>query len=198
MELVTCEKYYEKVKERFPGLTYGQIDRIVKHGLLSYYMVNAYGGDVLFKHPKYTMYTGRLFKNKLSFYKYWRLKWKIKLRIKYYRNKTKFDGYYYFGMNEDEFKNYQSQFKKKVGKRRTKIKLDNVFMYKILDEAVLDHSKKYFFKIAYPEDCGFIMNKKEYVARDIQYILKRNKDNSIEPVSYEQTNSNKYVKRRIK
>ena len=101
-------------------------------------------------------------------------------------------------MNEEEFKSYRSQFKNKTGKRRAKIQLDNVFMYKMLDEALLDHSKKHFFKIAYPEDCGFIMHKKNYIARDIQYILKRNKDNSIEPVSYEQTNSNKYVKRRIK
>lgn len=197
MELATCDKYYDKIKEKYPELTYRQIDRIVKHGLLAYYTVNTYGADVLLKHPKYTIYTGKLFNDKLVFYKYWRLKWRIKLRLKYFRTKSKYEGYYYFGLSESEFLQYKSKIKK-TGRRRQKIEFPNVTLFKLLDEALLDHGKKHFFKIKYPEDCGFMMHKKNYIAKDFEYILKRNKDNSIEPVSYEQTNNNKYVKRRTK
>ena len=49
----------------------------------------------------------------------------------------------------------------------------------------------------YPEDCGFSMYKKDYEARDFEYIYRRNKDNLIEPISYEQTSSHKYVRRRF-
>ena len=70
MELTTCDKYYDAIIERWPELTRKQVDKIVKRGLFSLYMYNLYGGDVLIKHPKFTMYFGKLFKDGLIFYKY--------------------------------------------------------------------------------------------------------------------------------
>lgn len=194
MELVTCEKYYDKIKEKWPDLTNKQIDKIVKRGLTSLYLYNLYGGDVLFKHKKFTMYFGKLFYDNLIFYKYWKIKWKIKLRIKYKKHKTKYDGYYYFGLTDQEFKKYKAKIKS-TGRRREKFKFEQLMFYKMLDECLLEHKFKHIFRIKYPEDCGFTMYKKEYVARDFDYILKRNSDNSIEPISYEQTKRNKLVKR---
>lgn len=194
MELATCEKYYDKIKERFPELSYKQIDRIIKKGLRSYYMTNLFGGDVLLCNQSYSMYTGRLFLNNLTFHKYWKVKWKIKLRIKYKRAKTQYDGYYYFGLTDERFNEIQSKGKKK----KRKAKFSNLVMYKILDECLLHHEYKHIFRIAYPEDCGFTIYKENYEARNFEYILKRNKDNSVEPVAYEQKNNNKYVKRRVK
>ena len=197
MKITTCDKYYDAILERWPELTYKQVDKIVKHGLSTLYLYNLYGGDVLLKHPKYTMYFGKLFKNNNVFYKYWQIKWKIKLRIKYKKSKTKYDGYYYFGLTENEFKKYKSKIKS-TGRRREKFKFESLYMYKILDELLLHKEFKHIFRIKYPEDCGFTMFKKEWVARDFDYILKRNKENFIESISYEQDNSNKYVKRRFK
>lgn len=198
MELVTCDKYYDKIKERFPELSYKVIDKIVKRGLRSYYMLNLYGGDVIFQNHNYTMYTGKLFKDDLVFYKYWQIKWKIKYRIKYRWSKTKYDGYYYFGLTDGEYQKYLAQFKP-GGRRREKVKFDKLYLYKILDEALLRHEFKHYFRIKYPEDCGFTMYVENYTARDFEYILKRNSDNSVEPVSYEQKKpSNKFVKRRVK
>lgn len=70
MELATCNKYYDKIIERWPELTYKQVDKIIKHGLSSLYLYNLYGGDVLLKHSKYTMYFGKLFNSNKVFYKY--------------------------------------------------------------------------------------------------------------------------------
>ena len=70
MELATCDKYYDKVLEKFPELSKKQVDRIIKHGLSSLYLYNLYGGDVLLKHPKYVMYFGKLFNDGLLFTKY--------------------------------------------------------------------------------------------------------------------------------
>lgn len=197
MNIVTCEKYYDKVKEKWPELTKKQIDKIIKRGLRSLYLYNLYGGDVLLKHKKYTMYFGRLFYSNLVFYKYWKIKWKIKLRIQYKKHKTQYDGYYYFGLTDELFKEYRSKIKPK-GRRRRRYKFEKLMLFKILDECLLQHQFKHIFRIRYPEDCGFTMYKTEYLASDFDYILKRNSDNSIEPIAYEQTNSNKLVKRRFK
>ena len=197
MELATCDKYYDKIKERWPELTNKQIEKIVKRGLFSLYMYNLYGGDVLLKNPKYTMYFGKLFKSDLIFYKYWQIKWKIKLRIKYKKARTKYDGYYYFGLTDELFKEYKSKIKS-TGRRREKFHFDFLKLYKILDECLLHRELKHIFRIKYPEDCGFTMYKRDYEARNFDYIYKRTKDNNIEPVSYEQTTSNKHMKRRPK
>ncbi len=197
MELTTCDKYYDAIIERWPELTRKQVDKIVKRGLFSLYMYNLYGGDVLIKHPKFTMYFGKLFKDGLIFYKYWQIKWKIKLRIQYKKAKTQYDGYYYFGLTDGEYEKYKSKIKS-TGRRREKFTFDSLFLYKIPEESFLHKEYKHFFKIRFPEDCGFTMYKKKWVARDFEYIWKRNKDNLIEPVSYEQTNGDKYVKGRFK
>ena len=184
MEIVGVEKYYDKIKERFPELTKKQIERIVKFGLRSYYNHNLYGGDVLNKSRYFTMYTGKLFSDNLLFYQYRLIKNKIKLRIKYKRSKTKYDGFYYFGLTEEEFVNYKKQFKK-TGRRRKKVIFDNIYAYKIKEECFANHKYKHFFKLAYPADVGFVLKLYDYTTRNFEYIFKRNKDNTIQPVNYE-------------
>ena len=70
MELTKCDKYYDAILERWPELTYKQVDKIVKHGLSTLYLHNLYGGDVLLKNQKFVMYFGKLFKSNKVFYKY--------------------------------------------------------------------------------------------------------------------------------
>ena len=184
MEIVNVEKYYDKIQEKFPGLTKKQIDRIVKFGMRSYYNHNLYGGDVLNKSPYFTMYTGKLFGNNVLFYQYWIIKNRIKLRIKYKRNKTKYDGYYYFGLSESEFEEFQKQFKK-TGRKKKTVTFEKIYAYKIKDECLLNNRYKHIFKIAYPVDMGFTLKLNNYTTRNFKYIFKRNKDNTIQPINYE-------------
>jgi len=193
MELARCDKYYDKVLEKFPGISRKQLDKIIKHGCCSLYLYNLYGGDVLLKIPgKYIMYFGKLFNDSLLFTKYALIKWKIKLRIKYWQNKTQFDGYYYFGLTDELFKEWHNSRLRNKGKHFERIKF-----YKILDECTHDRRYNHFFRMPYPEFCGFTMYKEDYIARNIEYIYRRKPDKSIEPVSYE-TKRNKCVKRRVK
>lgn len=194
MNLVTCEKYYDKVLEKFPELTRTQLNKIIKHGLSSLYMYNLYGGDVLLKNKNYTMYFGKLFRSNLVFYNYSLIKWKIKLRIKYRKAKTIYSGYYYFGMTDEQYAKYKANSRK----NNKKMLFDKLHMYKILEECELRHEWNHFFKVSYPEDCGFLMKKSNYTVRNFEYVARRKKDKTIEPVSYEQTNKHKYVKRRVK
>ena len=184
MEITNVEKYYAKIKEKFPGLSTKQIDRIVKFGFRSYYTHNLYGGDVLNKSPYFTMYTGKLFGNNILFYQYWLIKNRIKLRIKYKRNKTKYSGYYYFGLTDEEFEEYKKQFKK-TGRKKRKVTFKNIYAFKIQEECLLNRKHKHIFKLAYPVDVGFTLKLNDYTTRNFEYIFKRNKDNTIQPINYE-------------
>ena len=184
MEIVNVEKYYDKIQERFPDLSKKQIDKIVKFGLRSYYNHNLYGGDVLNKSKYFTMYTGKLFGDNMLFYQYRMIKNKIKLRIKYKRNKTRYSGYYYFGLTDSEFENYRKQFNK-TGRRRQKVTFDKIYAFKIEEECTMQNKYKHIFRLSYPVDVGFVLKLNNYTTRNFEYIFKRNKDNKIEPISYE-------------
>lgn len=175
MELKQLQDYYDQVKERFPDLEMWEIDKILKHGMRSFYMVNVYGADVLLKHKSFTMYFGKLFRNNLIFYKYWRLKHKIKLRIKWKRDKRRWDGYYYFGLTEED---YQSYFKNKKGRIKKKVNIQKLYGYKIPEECFLDQKFKYFFKFKH-EDVGFTLYYDEYLTRNVEYIGYRDKNKQI-------------------
>ena len=104
------------------------------------------------------------------------------MRIKYKRFKERFGGYYYFGLTEDQYAHYKSQFKPK-SQRRKKITFPNIYGYKMQEECFLDRAKKHFFKLEYPIDLGFTIFFKDYITRNAIYTHKRNNDNSIEPIN---------------
>ena len=199
MQLAYPEKYYEKVKERFPDLTYREIDTIVKFGLRSLFINCGYGGDILLRSLNFTMYIGKIFKDKLKFAKYRILKESIKLRIKYKRAKTQWDGYYYFGLSEEEFQEYLNNFRelgqgnKSKGARRRKTIFSKIKCYKLLEECKIHPIYKHIFKLKYPEDVGFTFWKENYATYNAQYIL-RKKENNWEEIEYKTTRyGSKYV-----
>ena len=100
-------------------------------------------------------------------------------------------------MNDKDYKEYKSKIKS-TGRRRQKFEFKYLKMFKIMEEVFLEKSYKHIFRIKYPEDCGFTMFKQNWVARDFDYIYKRDGENNIVPVNYEQKNNNKYVVERFK
>lgn len=76
MKVKHVQDYYPQIKERFPDLENWEIDKILKHGMRSLFMVTTYGADVLLNSPKlgFTMYFGKLFNKKDLQRKYANLK----------------------------------------------------------------------------------------------------------------------------
>lgn len=179
MDIVYAEKYYKQVKERFPCLNEKQIDKIIKYGLRSFYAHNKFGGDVLLKSRYYTGYIGRLFINMKFFAYYYVLKMKTKIRIKYKRSKTVFNGKYYFGLKKDV---YEQHFGKRKQKKKT-IVFDSLPIYKIYEECLL-HKPDYVFEFDHKDE-GFFKKKKNFKLSRYNLIAKRNKDGILEPVGQE-------------
>ena len=105
MQLRYIEDYYEKVHERFPDLEMWEIEKILKHGMQTFSILNSRGADIIIKsaHNSFTMYFGKLFNNKEIRYRYADLKWRIKYRLKYWLN-NKTATIYAKPVTGDEFK----------------------------------------------------------------------------------------------
>ncbi len=184
MEIKYIEDYYDKIKEQFPELTEKQISQILTFGFQSFYLHTLYGGDILSKSPYLTVYCGKTFLDPQKFMQYRGLKLTTKLRVKYKKAKTQWDGYYYFGLTDEEFEYYKSQMKKS-GRRRRKFHFKQITMFKILEELLSKRRFNHIFKIPYPLDVGFRHVREDVVTRNFEYILRRNKDGKMEPVSHE-------------
>ncbi len=170
--------YVDKVHEKFPDVPIKELQTIMRFGLRSFYLHNLYGGDVLLKSPYFTLYSGKMFSDNLVFYHYWKIKYKIKLRIRHKRARKPYSGKYYFGMTEKQYEEYVSSRKTK-GRSKTKVTIEHLFAYKIMEEAMLDRGKKHFFILYYDSNVGFSFYKKNYTTRNIEYFAWRDKNNQI-------------------
>lgn len=142
--------YIDQMCVLFPSVSKSDIKTILSYGWKSLYLHNSYGGDVLIQGNKTWFYIGKVYKDSLKHYWYYRNKLIIKLRILYKRKKIPWDGYYYFALSDSMFRHYLQQMRLK-GKRKKIFNFGSVFIYQIADECKLDCSRyKYIFRIKYP------------------------------------------------
>ena len=117
----TVSDYYDVVADKFPTVPKKDIERILNFGWKSLYLHNVYGGDTLLKDDainKYLFYIGELTFDSLKHFHYYIKKMSVKLRVLYNRAKDKWDGYYYFGLTQNQYNNYLSQNNKRGRKRK--------------------------------------------------------------------------------
>ena len=72
-------------------------------------------------------------------------------------------------MTEKQYEEYVSSRKTK-GRSKTKVTIEHLFAYKIMEEAMLDRGKKHFFILYYDSNVGFSFYKKNYTTRNIEYF----------------------------
>lgn len=173
MVIKTIDDYVDAVHKKFNNVPREYVERVLKFGAKSFYTHNLYGLDILMKSRYFTLYCGKFFRNPMVFYEYWKIKNRIKLRLKYKRSKQKFTGVYYFGLTENQYEEYMEQLKK--GKRRRrKFMFVNFVAYKLLDELLLDHAKHYIFSLDYDLDVGFTFYQKEFITRSFKFMYSVN------------------------
>jgi hypothetical protein len=69
-------------------------------------MHNNYGADVLLQSPTLWLYCGKLMKDSIKYFNYYKRKMITKLRICHRRLEIPWDGYYYFGLNKNQYEKY--------------------------------------------------------------------------------------------
>lgn len=173
MQIKTIHDYYEIMYSKFPEVPKQDIRRILNFGWKSLYLHNSYGGDTVITDNEFWSYIGTLRKDSLRHFYYYIKKLTIKLRVLYKRNNIQWDGYYYFGLTENQYQNYLSQ-KHTRGRPKKKFNYGNVMLYKILDECkIKEHNRKYIFKVPYISDLGFSFYKENYISDCAELIITR-------------------------
>ena len=174
MELKKVQDYYEKLYELYPDIPKRDIKRIMQFGLKSFLLHNNYGGDVLLQSPTMWLYCGRLMKDSIKYFEYYKRKMIIKLRINHKRLEIPWDGYYYFGLNKTQYEEYLKQ-KNKRGRPKKYFKFGNVILYKYFDECNLRNSSAVaIFKISLHLDFGLSLYKLNFESDKAELILERN------------------------
>jgi hypothetical protein len=73
----------------------------MQYGLKAFLQHNNQGGDVLIHNNNIWLYCGKLMKDSLKYYEYYRRKMITKIRINHKKFKIPWDGYYYFGLTRN-------------------------------------------------------------------------------------------------
>jgi hypothetical protein len=145
----------------------------MQFGLKSFLMHNNYGGDVLLNSPTMWLYCGKLMKDSIKYYEYYRRKMITKLRINHNRFNIPWDGYYYFGLIQSKYDDYLSQQKKR-GRPRKHFKYGNIVLYKYFDECNLRNSGAVaIFRITFNADLGLSLYKPNFETDKAELILER-------------------------
>ncbi len=151
----TINDYYEQIFAEYPTVPKRDIKRILQFGYKSLYLLNSYGCDVVAEKGRFWIYCGRLFKSALDHYNYYKKKLKTKLRVVYKRNKTGWDGYYYFSLHQKQYDLYKSQIKKR-GRPKKKFTFNNIVLRKLYDECLItDTNGVAIFRVPMLGDIGF-------------------------------------------
>lgn len=174
MKIKKISDYFEIVQEKFPNVPKEDIKRILNFGFKSLYLHNVYGGDILLYDTmvnKYLCYIGNLTYDSLKHFKYYIKKLIVKIRVYYNRNKTKWNGYYYFALTDNQYNEYLSQIKVK-GRKRKYYKFPKYLMlYKIYEECKVENfNKKYFFKYPTGVDLGYKYFKTNLVTDKAEFV----------------------------
>ena len=186
MELKKVQDYYEELFALYPDVPKRDIQRIMQFGLKSFLMHNNYGGDVLLNSPSMWLYCGKLMKDSIRYYEYYKRKMIVKVRINHKRLNIPWDGYYYFGLTQDQYEQYLNQ-KNRRGRPKTHFKYGNTVLYKYFDECNLRNSGAVaIFKVTFQTDFGLSLYKPNFETDKAQLVLER------EPLSFKDILSSNY------
>lgn len=148
--MVTEVKHYvEKVQKRYPFLSKSEINKILTYGLKMYAFANSMHADVLICYRQddpMVIHCGPLGFDSLKHYYRWLVKHRMRERVLYKMRRTKWDGYYYIGLNEDQ---HNSLKKGKI------ITFTDIYLTKVKKELFHDPRVKHIWRVPYPSDCGW-------------------------------------------
>ena len=97
----------------------------------------------------------------------------IKLRINHRRLEIPWDGYYYFGMCEQQYASYLQQ-KNRRGRPKKHFKFGNIILYKYFDECNLRNSGAVaIFRVSLQSDFGLSLYKPNFETDKAELVLER-------------------------
>ena len=167
MIIKDLDDYLDDICQKYPKVPRHEIKRLLEYGFNTFYTLNKRGADVVIYNRSFAAYCGKMFLDSFKRLYYYNLKKRIKLRLLYRFNQETYSGSYFFGLTDAEWEFYQMQIK---NKRRSKLKFQDLLLYKNREESFIDKSKTHFFEVYYPIDVGWKFTKNEISTRNFRYI----------------------------
>lgn len=175
MDIVYPDKYFDKIKEKFPELSDKQVKEIVYYGIRALYMLTYYGIDIKCQQGKFFAYFGEILLDSEKYKKYRKAKLTTKYRTLYFREKKPYSGKYYFIL--DNITN------SKMPKTKSdELPFKWIRIYKLREEAELQDGV-YLYEMVWPEDVGFKKNIKAEDVGRYELIAIRDSYKTFKPVS---------------
>ena len=168
----TVHDYIPELCKMFPNICEADIKRMVEYGWRMFYYYNMRGNDTLIESKKHNFwfYCGYLCVNPLKHFHYYVNKLAIKIRTLYCKRRKKWDGYYYIGIDEDEYK----ELLPKRGRRPKFKTYKRKVAYKIFEEAKIKYSGyKCIIRFKYFTDMGMSFYKDELQCQEVEPVLVR-------------------------
>lgn len=183
------DDYVYKVQEQFPEFSIEDLRYILKFGSNKLYKLIYSGADVLIC-SKITNFMFKILFGRITFQsiahkvRYVLKKYALKIRIAFKRKNLKWDGYYYFGLTDEQYDYYKSQinpwFKDpiKIKKRYKNKTFDygDVILYAFLEECLLNIKYTYIFRIKYYSFFTFKYYAKSFKTKYAECLYKRTLD----------------------
>ena len=167
MLITNINDYIDQLIDKHPELTEKQLRYILHFGMISFDNYLRGGFSVKLTSPNVTMWTGgKQTKDSKKGLTEKRRRIRKKARLNYSVDKVKFDGYYYFYLNETLVKKTKP-FEKK------QIKVKKLIIYKSYEECFLSGTNCYIFRFYYPTDLGFQHMVENEIIRDYEFVGKK-------------------------
>lgn len=159
------DDYIDKLCEKYPTIYRSDIKKIVNFGFRLMFRLVRRGLDIQLQNGDLWFYIGKLSKDSIKHFDYYRSKLQLKLRY-IFENYCKWDGYYYLAVPED------TQFNKR--NKITSLNLKKVTFFKCLDAAKLYYyHAKYFVKIKALTDLGYRYYREKTTIKNAQLVYTR-------------------------
>ena len=157
--------YVPQIQQRYPFLSKSQINKILTYGLKMYHYANSMHADVLICYRNddpMTIHCGTLGFDSLKHYYRFLLKSRMRERVLYRMRKSKWDGFYYIGLTEEQHKN--------VIRHKKTINIGDVYLTKVKKELFHIPYIKHIWRIPWPADCGWKFLVKNLKSEHLEYI----------------------------
>lgn len=186
MKQKTIQDYYEQMYELYPTVPKSDIKRILQYGWKAFYLHNSYGGDVCITRKGFWLYCGRLMKDSLKHFEYYKKKLCLKIKIFQKRFKIPYDGYYYIALTKNRYNQYINK-KNKRGRPRKRFTFEKVVLYKSYDICNIENSSSVaILKVSYPIDMGETFYLPKFETDKTELVLVR------EPLKFQDILTTKY------
>lgn len=175
MQIKRCSDYYEEMQKLYPDLPIEDLRRIIRYGWNVYFAVVNRGADVCVSGRNgFWCYTGNFPKGSIAMFHYYRHKLARKIRITNERKKTKWDGYYYFGIPKSQYERLKASQKHR-GRKKKFFTFENIKLYRYLDECKLEQNLcTHIYRIPYDIYLGVTVLKRQLRTDRAELIIERN------------------------